>query len=370
MKIAILTQPITCNYGGILQNYALQTVLERMGHTVATLDYPQRVYHYDNALHRLLSICHRTLLKLSGDSSIHYVDVVRESKKGIKYSQSLKPFLEKYLHLKEMDFPLTKKDIEKGGYDAFVVGSDQVWRPRYAKGNGHLLNMFLDFTSGMNVKRIAYAASFGSDRWEIPESLSQTCRELAGKFDAISVRERSGVKLCKDNLDVDAVQVPDPTLLLSTEDYLALCSGREHPECEYIAVYMLDRSKKKLDLLEEVSKRLGLPLHIIGGVDKNGCRSIGSWIEGIAGAKYVITDSFHGTVFSIIFHKQFVTLGNAVRGNSRFDSLFSTLGISEERMVNCSDDVVIQLNTTVNYSAVDRNIAQQRELAEKFLKQF
>lgn len=365
MKIAILTQPICNNYGGILQNYALQTLLERNGHTVITLNYPVVGGYSGNPIRHLLSICKRAIHKITGHPEVVWVDLATESRKQIELAHLQKAFLDKYLHLFEIEEPITWEQIEGFNFDAFVVGSDQVWRPRYNRD--HLANLFLDFAEGKNVKRIAYAASFGTDVWEFDASQTVQCAALAKQFDAISVREASGVSLCRNYLGVEASHVLDPTLMLDEDDYLSLCSGKEHPEGDYIAVYTLDYTKQKMALLNEVSRQLNCPLHYIGRFTKEGYPSIESWIEGIAHAKYVITDSFHGTVFSTIFQKQFVTLGNAARGNSRFDSLFATLGISKQRQCNDTESIVRLLKEDINYNNINKVKAENRKNSTKFL---
>ena len=119
--------------------------------------------------------------------------------------------MDNHQHLYTICPPITIDPDEQFHFDAFVVGSDQVWRPRY---NAYIPNLFLDFTEGMSVKRIAYAASFGTDQWEFSAEQTTISSFLAKKFDIVSVREASGIQLCKQNLGVDAIQVLDPSLLL------------------------------------------------------------------------------------------------------------------------------------------------------------
>lgn len=366
MKIGILTQPLCNNYGGTLQNYVLQTVLKRMGHGVTTLNYPVEVCSYDSQMRYMLSCCRRILRKLSGDPSIVYISLKEESRKAVELAHLEKAFMDKHMHIVPIKSPITFDAVKDMPFDAFVVGSDQVWRPRYADKN--LGNMFLDFTKGMNVKRVAYATSLGTDVWEYTPEQTKNCAELVKQFDAISVREASGVKLCKENLGVEPKHMLDPTLLLTKEDYLSVCSGNEHPNGGYIAVYTLDYTKQKMAFLNAVSKELNTPLHLIGRFTKAGFPSIESWLEGIANAKYVITDSFHGTVFSTIFERQFVTLGNAARGNSRFDSFFTTLGLSADRQ--CSDvaSVIKMLQQPIDYTKINAIKAEKQKEAIEFLK--
>lgn len=379
MNIAILTQPICNNYGGVLQNYALQTILERRGHKVTTLNTPVVPGYSGSCLRHALSICKRVLHKLSGHPEVVWVDLAVESRKQVELAHLQKQFIDKHLHLANPTYllnPSNSSVSEQGRttnsspssllsspFDCFVVGSDQVWRPRY---NKHIETMFLDFTDGKDVKRVAYAASLGTDVWEFSDELTERCAPLAKQFDAISVREASGVTLCKNYLEVDATHVLDPTLMLDAEDYLSLCSGNDHPQGDYIAVYTLDYTKEKMALLNEVSRQLNCPLHLIGRFNKEGYPSIESWLEGIAHAKYVITDSFHGTVFSTIFQKQFVTLGNVARGNSRFDSLFATLGINKERQCNDPQTIAHLLKESIDYVNINKHKSEFRKQSTQF----
>lgn len=370
MKIGIITQPICNNYGGILQNYALQTVLERRGHDVTTLNTPVVPGYSGSCLQHLLSNCKRVLHKLSGHPEIVWIDLAVESRKQVELAHLQKKFIDQHLHLVNPIY-LLKPALSNvsnftnfTNFDAYIVGSDQVWRPRY---NKHIETMFLDFTEGKNVKRIAYAASFGTDEWEFLAEQTACCIPLAKRFDAISVREASGVTLCKKYFGVEVTHVLDPTFMLDADDYLSLCPGNEHPKGDYIAVYTLDYTKDKMALLNDISSQLNCPLHLIGRFTKKGYPSIESWLEGIAYAKYVITDSFHGTAFSIIFQKQFVTLGNIARGNSRFASLFTTLGIAGERQCNDAATIVRLIKEGIDYSKIYKVKAELRKESIQFL---
>lgn len=364
MNIAILTQPICNNYGGILQNYALQTALERMGNTVTTLNYPIYTKYSGSRIRHFLSTGKRLIQKIGGAPNIVWVDIVKEAQKQVELAHLQKKFLDHYLHLQIIDPPITKNQVAEMKFDAFVVGSDQVWRPRY---NQYIENMFLDFTEGMDVRRIAYSASLGTDQWEFSPEQTEKCAALAKRFDAISVRETSGIKLLMDNLGVDSVQVLDPTFLLNANDYLALCNGKEHPDGDYIAVYVLDVTKQKLEILNSISKQLNCPIHFIGQFTKKGYPSVESWLGGIANARYVITDSFHGTVFSIIFERDFITLGNIARGNSRFDSIFNVLSISKERQTDDHESIIRLLQSSLDYSLIKEKININSKKSEEFI---
>ena len=324
MKIGIITQPLRTNYGGILQNYALQTVLKRMGHDVWTIDYSKYDW-LDWADHAWRVV----VLKILGRES-HFI--------GTPYQRNhvekpLRRFVCKYIQTTQ---PRTKRierrTIRKYAFDALIVGSDQVWRPMY---NCRIEDCFLGFAVEMEIKRIAYAASFGTDKWEFTLEQTNRCANLAKLFDGVSVREKSGVTLCKKYLGVKAVQVLDPTLLLSPDDYSLLCQGisRRKP---FVFAYILDENAKKINYIKELAERKGLP-YIIKGADGavGEGDTIESWLSYFRDTAFVITDSFHGTVFSIIFNKDFYVFGNEKRGNSRFVSLLDAFGIND-RMINGS----------------------------------
>ncbi len=236
MKVAILTQPLSTNYGGILQAWALQKVLQEMGHEPITVD-----RHYStngSLLRRRASRVKRSLqsmiYKLGGRTlySEHLKYIRRHQTKfidsNIVRTQPVRE--EKFLH----DFFSTT------AIDALIVGSDQVWRPRYSP---KLENYYLDFLEDSPQKipvKISYAASFGVDEWEYSERQEVRCKELIKKFEGISVRELSAVELCRDKFNVEASLVLDPALLVDRSDYVSeFCKGAEG-KSKGVLTYILD----------------------------------------------------------------------------------------------------------------------------------
>jgi hypothetical protein len=271
-----------------------------------------------------------------------------------------KAFMDKHIDVTDCGYGPLMAENDK--YDAYVVGSDQVWRPCY---NDHLMNNYLDFVENDKAIKIAYSASFGVDQWETDEATTRQVAELAKQFDAISVREQSGIRLCKEYLGVEAVQVLDPTLLLDAEDYRKIYGKQKNTE-PYIATYVLDSNKDIQKMVKNIAKATGLEIRPLGKLSAKGFASIEDWLAGIDGAKYVITDSFHGSVFSIIFGKQFITLGNESRGMSRFESLLNQFNL-KERLVFNANDVLAVLNTPIDYEAVDRTLEEKRKVANMFI---
>ncbi len=363
MKIGILTQPLATNYGGILQNYALQYTLKQFGHNPVTID-----WNASNSIKEELWRNKQRLLYSLGVEGIEkpiYFPNKNDSRAISKYTDY---FINKYIEktekiTKEKGF---KKVVDKLGCKALIVGSDQVWRPGY---NGFPKAMFLEFAQEMIVKRIAYAASFGSSKWEYTSQMTTICSMLAKKFDIITVREDSGVLLCKEYLGVEAQHVLDPTMLLNKDEYENLVYTEKEPQSlGDLFHYILDPSAEKNSLINEASNNQGLtPFTIMPKCQAenrsrwdvkhriNDCvfPSVTSWLRGFMDAKMVIVDSFHGAVFSIIFNKPFWIIENSNRGNARFESLLGTFNL-KDRLISLKDIPQIEWNAPVDWASVNR----------------
>ena len=346
MKIGILTQPLHNNYGGLLQNYALQQVLIRNGYEVETLDW----FVKSPAYRIVLSLCKWYMSCLLGKKIAKPRYRLTDEEDAV-ISRNNQVFINRYLSVcpqKAYNSSDYASIASKYGYDAYVVGSDQCWRPRY--NSSFLLEMFLRFAEKQsNVKRIAYAASFGTDEWEFTSEKTVKCSALAKKFDLITVREASGVELCRKHLGVDALHVLDPTMLLNKEDYIKLVENEKEPQSKGdLFYYILDPSDEKKTLIKEIAAKNGLtpftvmPKYQAENRTKEDVKtsiedcvfpSVTSWLRAFVDAEMVVVDSFHGAVFSIIFNKPFWVIANAERGNSRFESLLKLYGL-EERMIS------------------------------------
>lgn len=334
MKIAILTQPLKFNYGGILQCYALQTVLERMGHNVKVLSKPryERSYYVLYPFAVLKRLFKRFVLgkKISILEAPH--QIVR---------QHTDRFISRYIH-KYIKRKWNSKLAFR--FDVFIVGSDQVWRPAYSQP---IEEAFLSFLDNSNVKRLSYAASFGVDNCDeyTPEQL-RVCSELLKKFVAVSVREFSGIELCKNFFGVEAFQVLDPTLLLTANDYRYLVNNaKTYPSEGNMLVYMLDTTEEKKALINRIAEEKGLiPFWMNSDIDDENKlleerikTPVEQWLRSFDDAEFVLTDSFHGCVFSIIFSKQFIVIGNEKRGLSRFTSILEEFSLSDRLLLDVVD---------------------------------
>ena len=255
---------------------------------------------------------------------------------------------------------------------SFIVGSDQVWRCVYARNIESVPFFFLNFaTLEQRQRSIAYAASFGSDEWEGTPEETEECKRLIKDFKAISVREHSGVDICRDVFGVEAVQMPDPTLLLEQEDYNHLIRKwhTKSTNTPFMAVYLLDETEEKSQLTASICQYSSLyAQHLMPhpGAEKLMDRlplSIPQWLRFIRDSECVLTDSFHGCVFSIIFNKPFICLGNESRGRARFDSLLGTFGLQDRLVTNPNPGEIQKLiNTPIDWERVNtiRHHEQQR----------
>ena len=295
MKIGIFTQPLKSNYGGILQNYAMQVVLKRLGHEPWTVDY-LRFTWWDWFVVVIKVTIKKCLLRKS--------NYPLTPTKVRRQENPLRRFAQKHIQLTQPRVKYPNKSIlQTYDFNALLVGSDQTWRPMY---NGKIYDMYLQLAEGMNVKRVAYAASFGTDQWEYTPEQEAECARLAKQFDAISVREASGVGLCKEHFGVEATHVLDPTLLLTANDYNELCKDIELRE-PFVFAYILDMNEQKVAEIKAFAEAKGLPYFIKSAdADISDVDSIELWLSYFRDAAYVITDSFHGTAFSVIYHKNFV----------------------------------------------------------------
>lgn len=369
MKIGILTQPLHSNYGGLLQNYALQQVLKRMGHNVLTIDWSNN----NSSLQWCIDYCKsltRFLLMRPAQFPL--------SPTKINYMRKhTNLFIASHIATTKAMHRISAKKMKQYEFDAYIVGSDQVWRLTY---NAHIEWMYLSFAKNESIKRIAYAASVGIDYWDYPKEKSVICATLAQRFDAISVRESDATLLVKDNLNMPAQHVLDPTLLLNNTDYEQLLSLETIKFDKSIAIYILDMNDSKKELLDYLQKHLNCKINVIGNPNAHNNKlnyrerqspSVEDWLNGIRKADYVITDSFHGTVFSIIFHKQFVCLGNRARGNSRFKSLLEMAGL-ENRQIDQSevsnyDAISCCLCAPIDWGKVDLQKQRMQKISHDFL---
>ena len=374
MNVYILTLPIGTNYGEVMQAYALRKSIEQMGHNAITI----RAVQNDTPF----------LLKI-----IHWFGVVRanliyrknlyhalpEERCKISY-HNLETFIDK--HIKTTNFIRIHNDPQKLSdlpADIFVVGSDQVWRPGRISWKTYDA-YFLGFLKS-DIKRISYAASFGHDNVKLPPYAKRKYAVLLKKFSFVSVREYSGVEICRREFGVDAKVVLDPTMLLPRTDYDEIADSYSSSASEkpYCFEYVLDKTQFKDSVVNAVSQNLKVPrLSILpkGNISDSSSKAedcvlppVEEWLNGIRNAKFVVTDSFHGTVFSILFHTPFCVLGNKRRGATRIKSILGMFGL-ESRFVDSAEQNAIEsvVNAEIDWQKVDSILAEKREMSLTLLQ--
>jgi hypothetical protein len=350
MRIGILTLPLHTNYGGILQAYALQTVLEGMGHDVVLLNKEKIVIPQGKKL--VIEYIKRFIKKYILLKKVRF-NAEKEDLPLYKHcSQYTQTFIDKYIHYCIHD-DYDKIDNTVLQLDAIIVGSDQIWRPRYIKEvlKEKRTNAYLKFAKKWKIKRISYAASFGTDVWEYSQISTNSIKSLIDKFDAVSVREESGVLLCKKYFDVIASHVLDPTMLLSSDVYSSLidkCTEvKKHNKMLFN--YVLDSNEKIDTLIKNVLKDKQLNMYQLSDGSDYSSGTIQpyveEWLAAIKYADFIITDSFHACVFCIIFHKPFIVIGNERRGYGRFKSLMEMFKIEKNLIKDPSE-----YNSDIDYS--------------------
>lgn len=363
MKLGILTQPLYCNYGGLLQAWALQQTLTRLGHEAWIIRRVGPRFRDLSLPHRLFSYSYHSLMIALGREKKPLT--LTEEQTSIIRRNTNKFVDNRYNNLTPLIYTqkaLTKY-VNENPFEGYVVGSDQVWRPAYSP---HLSNYFLDFAENQpNVRRIAYAASFGVDYWDFNEKDTEIAKRLAPMFDLMTVREDSGVKLLKVYLNVEGRHVLDPTMLMDKSDFEQLvndttCALKDSDG--ELFCYVLDPAKKVKDVIEAYVKdslnkpyyccaiRLARSEEDLNHIEECVMPPVEQWIKSFMDAKMVITDSFHGTVFSIIFNKPFWVVVNEDRGTARFTSLLSLFGL-EDRIV--TPQSIPDWNAPIDWTAVN-----------------
>lgn len=375
MKIGILTLPLHYNYGGILQAYALQTVLQRMGNEVILLDQAPRIH---NPWWRFpLSFIKRCLKKyFFRNKNVILFKEHRQNCENPIIRQNTNKFINSHFS-NRIVYQHIEKEVHCGMFDAIIVGSDQIWRPKYYS---QIFHAYLDFTQKWNIKRIAYAVSFGTDIWEYTPEQTRYCKILVKNFLDVSVREKSAIDLCKHYFDITPTCVLDPTMLLEEKDYLQLILNKGViPEREgQILSYIIDMTDDKDKFLNSISCQLGLTNFCVNNpsvenvklpVEERIAPSLEQWLQGFFQAKYVVTDSFHGCIFSILFHKTFWVYANKGRGFSRFQSLLSMFHL-ENRLFYSSEDIKdsnLHFISSIKWSEIDSILSEMRKNSFDFL---
>ena len=321
----IVTHPLGKNIGGLLQALALQKFIEKHGIAVVTADVRPpalrgiglaKYYVAGFLKNPSISLLLKSKFRPFGLNQKFLAENIRTTRCINNYSD-----LGKFLLQNPCNF--------------LLVGSDQVWRPKYVTD---LRIYFLDFFLP-DTKKISYAASFGVSQWEYSKDEQAIASRALVDFSMVTVRESEAVELCKERLGVEAQHVCDPTLLHDAHFYERYESSTFRNEHKYVFSYILDLDDYKRNAIATGAEKLGLTFRCVrstsyGLVDSEGCLyAPGDWLSSIRNAEFVFTDSYHGVLFSIIYRKPFYVFLNEGRGTSRFTSILAELGL-QDRILN------------------------------------
>lgn len=300
------------NYGSSLTYYALGTVLEKMGKQVLMIPIAKKNgTPWDPE-------CRRTI-----------------------------DFLSKYFRIGR-DRSFDKMSEFNGFCDSFMLGSDQLWTGLSVDLVGY--GFFLDFVD-KDRKKIAFSTSFGKSDFHATEEVYNTARDYLSRFDAVSVREESGVDVCKQRFGIDATHIMDPVFLCSAEDYDRIAQDIHDPlPKRYLCCYILDPTPEKERLAKTIARHENLEIITILGIKEHDYAK-NQWHTGtvlpridaaqfiyhIKHCSYLLTDSHHGTCFGIIYQKPYVAIANASRGVARFETVGRVLGLENRIFLNPSD---------------------------------
>ncbi|MFA6571076.1 MAG: polysaccharide pyruvyl transferase family protein [Bacteroidota bacterium] len=345
-KINLLTIQWGESYGAILQTYATCKILENLGHEVTIINLLNSDY-----VSRFKRI--RTYL------SFNILKIIR------------------FELFKRKNFPLRTKHmllinprlIPKADY--VVVGSDQVWNSEITKVSA--LSFFLDFVP-TSVKRVSLSSSFGKAIWNDSMHFTLQVKDEIQKFHALSVREESGVKICENTFHVTAKQLVDPTIALN--DFSSFIPKNIDSHNDITCFIFIQNDLFKF-VSEYISQKLNSPIRQLAyytrnsSVIKKACYSPTEFLRNIAGASFVISDSFHGIVFSILFKKQFVVLRAIEDRFERISALMNMLHL-EDRVILTKDDLEKNskmIFNKIDYSVIDKILENKRVEFYNFVRE-
>jgi len=369
VKVGIVTFIRAYNHGAVLQSYALQKVLNDMGVDTEVIDYYPR--HFYDTYH---------IATLSGIRYLPY----RPLKNWIKYTPMLfllnsrikkfENFINKWIPLSNKQYTsFDEINNDELPYDAYISGSDQVWHRFFSNFDPVF---FLCFNSANKARKFSYAASFGMK--DIPEEVYQEYQNRLKGWEQYSVREKQGITLLKYLTGKTAVQSCDPTLLLSRKDWEKIIN-RKKVHKPYILVYYVNSSRKVFETAEKISKEKNMQIvsitsissyeDIVGTESKlHKAKHIGDcapdgFVSLFANAEYVVTDSFHGTVFSLLFHKNFL-VDDRKGQNSRVFELLQYCDLCDR----CEIDNVNSMGRDIAWSLVDEKLVEYKQSSLKYLQ--
>ncbi|MEH1098444.1 polysaccharide pyruvyl transferase family protein [Micromonospora sp. CPCC 205561] len=363
MRVAVVTLHTPLNFGSALQAYALCRVLQDLGHDVELVD-------YHRPTHSGWQMAKRRLADHSGSSITRAWHLVDRSIEAMIAGRRFRAFLQATTPLSRRRYRSVHELTAKPPLaDVYLTGSDQVWNSVYNEGVEHAF--YLAFAPP-SARRVSYAASFGLD--ELPSDEHEATCALLKRYDAVAVREQAGLRILR-KLGLGGTRVLDPTLLLSQEQWTTVASSHTATD-DYVLVYSVeqDRMTAAADIARTVADARNAPVyqvtfggyrrHIVG-VDRTfHFTSPAEFLALFANAGFVVTSSFHGTAFSLIFSKQFYSIAPPQYGG-RTGDLLSIVGLAP-RLVT-PDTVVDPAAPAIKYDRVHSLLDQERARSRNYL---
>lgn len=355
MRIDLITLHAVKNYGSVLQTFATQEKFKQFGHEVKVINFIREDVREENLMN---TWC--------GNNYLKRVVLAPTLKRWRKVFNG---FLKENINLTD-DIYTTEEDFKKYPLEAdiYCTGSDQVWNSGWNKGI--LPQLYLSFVPKEN-KKFSYAASFGSD--SIRKEEVEITKRYIDEYNAISVREESAIKILKDNYKYNnCLHVLDPTLAMTPKFWRKYSSKRLYDE-EYILIYQLNNNKEFDKFAKELAKRNNLKLVRFctryDQIIKNGKSAlvpeVFDFISLIDNAKYVITDSFHATAFSVNMNTEPICIYPKEYGG-RIESFLNLTGLQERRLKNYNDFDIIKRK--IDFNRVNEILNKEREKIDKFLE--
>lgn len=381
-KTAIVSCYFQHNYGSMLQAYATQMALDKLGYENETIDVSGFYKEINRAkiLYFIKAALTSNFLitKFGRAKNI----VVRKLKKN-SYTRSAEVRDDAFRRFEKAQFKMSpayksKKELSNNcsGYKAVLVGSDQLWLPGNIVADYFTLNFVPE-----KINTIAYATSFGQSC--LPKNIEKLAKVFLRKIKFISVREESGVRIINNLTGRKVPVVCDPTLLFDGNDWMIIQEKVPIIDGEYIFVYLLGDNPLHREFVTRLKKETGLKVVSLPHIDEyveedEVCSDIklydidpGQFLNLIRNAKYVCTDSFHCTAFSIQYEKTFFTFRrfsnkNKQSTNSRLDTLFNMTGI-KDRLIVGNENIKEILTIKTDYSIVRERLKQKIEESYKYL---
>lgn len=359
MRIKTITCHDVYNVGASLQAYALQKYLSDLGHDVQIIDYKP---DYLSRHYSLTSVNNPKYNK----PLLREIYIILKLKNRIKALKSEKKkafdqFKEQYLNITEkryLSFDNLKKDCPEA--DIYIAGSDQIWNPLFP--NGKDPSFFLDFVPDHKIKA-SYAASFAVE--QISEEDKERDKKLLDKFDYISVRESSALDILK-SMNLIGSHVCDPVFLLNSKDWERIIVPFNHTK-KYIFVYDFDSNNAIHDRIKSYASKNDLDIVSAFPFDGGKCiQRLGprEFLGVINCSELVVSNSFHATAFSIIFHKPFMVFNRQEKINARMNDLIQYFGIDSRTILNPINDLP---SVIYDWTSIEENMKQFVNESKEFL---